>query len=406
MGEPTAQQAEGVDPFFAGYGLARNPFPPARTIIPQVLYNQEEALGKFVSRVKELIQPEPQRRSFGIIGGTGGGKTHFLRHCQELMLNFGRESSHHFITVEFPAGTGSVLQLVREIVRRADEQSRERGEIDLLTALIRNADDLNRFSLVKQPEVRSVMQLLFQANSTDFVPPDRDRALTFDSLREIAKKWLSANALTQTERKYLGVFSRLATPSMAVRAMGELLTLARTLGVFDGMLLCLDEMEALFTSGLSASKVQSFLQDLRYLFDDALRGTTGYSLLIITGSTGNGLTVLTDFNYPLYQRLGLEASARADLQPVANLDDARSFAEAYINYEHERAEELELLAQHTGPGQARALISADELRSAYTAAIGTAPPLARLSGTANQAQLLEALHTVVEEKRRASMVAR
>ena len=47
MGEPTTQQAEGVDPFFAGYGLARNPFPPARTIIPQVLYNQEEALEKF-----------------------------------------------------------------------------------------------------------------------------------------------------------------------------------------------------------------------------------------------------------------------------------------------------------------------------------------------------------------------
>lgn len=263
MGEPTTQQAEGVDPFFAGYGLARNPFPPARTIIPQVLHNQEEALGKFVSQVKELIQREPQRRSFGIIGGTGGGKTHFLRHCQELMLNFGKESSHHFVTVEFPAGTGSVLQLVRDIIRRADEQSREHGEIDLLTSLIRKVNDLDRFSTVKQAELRSVMQLLFRANSEGFVPPDRDRALTFDSLREIAKKWLSANALTQTERKYLGVFSRLATPSIAVRVMGELLTFARTMGVFDGMLLCLDELEALFTSGLSASKIPSFLQDLR-----------------------------------------------------------------------------------------------------------------------------------------------
>jgi hypothetical protein len=406
MGEPTAQQAEGVDPFFGGYGLARNPFPPARTIIPQVLYNQEEALGKFVSQVKELVQPEPQRRSFGIIGTTGGGKTHFLRHCQELMSNFGKDTSHHFITVEFPAGTGSVLQLVREVIRCADEQSRERGEIDFLTAIIRKADDLDQFSPITQPEVRSVMQLLFRANSTGFVPPDRDRALTFDSLREIAKKWLSANALTQTERKYLGVFSRLATPSMGVRVMGELLTFARTLGVFDGMLLCLDEMEALFTSGLSASKIQSFLQDLRYLFDDALKGTTGYSLLIITGSTGRGLTVLTDFNYPLYQRLGLEADTRAELQPVANLDDARSFAEAYIDYEHERAEELNLIAQHVTPRQARSLISADELRSAYTAAIGTASPLARASGTANQAQLLEALHAVVEGKRRISIAGR
>jgi hypothetical protein len=391
IGEPTSRQAEAVDPFFAAYGLARNPFPSA--IIPQVLYN---------SRVKDLIQAEPQRRSFGVVGGPGGGKTHFLRHCQELILNYGRESTHNFITVEFPAGTGSVLQLVREIVRRADEQLRDRGEIDLLTALIRKASDIEEWASIRQPEVGSVMSLLSRANSPDFVPPDRDRALTFDALREIARKWLSANALTQTERRYLGVFSRLATSSMATRVVGELLTLARSLKIFDGMLLCIDEMEALFTGGVSAAKIQSFLQDLRYLFDDALKGATGYSLLIITASTGRGLTQLTDFNYPLYQRLGLEADARAELQQIADIDDARSFAEAYIDYEHERVQEAHLLTQPV-TRQARSLLSRDELRSAYNAAVGTAPPLTRSSGRANQAQLLEALHNLVEEKRRTAV---
>jgi hypothetical protein len=112
-------------------------------------------------------------------------------------------------------------------------------------------------------------------------------------------------------------------------------------------------------------------------------------------------------DFPREEReLGLEGDTRADLQPVANLDDARSFAEAYINYEHERAEELKLITQHVAPRQARSLVSADELRSVYTAAIGTASPLVRASGTANQAQLLEALHAAVEEKRRTSMATR
>jgi hypothetical protein len=121
IGEPTPQEAEGVDPFFASYGLGRNPFPPSRTIIPQILYNQEDGVNKFAARVKDLIQSEPQRRSLGIVGGTGGGKTHFLRYCQELMSNFAKDTGRYFIVVEFPAGTGSVLQLVREIFRRADE---------------------------------------------------------------------------------------------------------------------------------------------------------------------------------------------------------------------------------------------------------------------------------------------
>jgi hypothetical protein len=260
----------------------------------------------------------------------------------------------------------------------------------------------DQLAAIKQPEVHAVLRLLLSANSPGFQPPDRDRALTFDPLREIAKKWLSASSLTQTERKYLGVFSRLATPSMAVRVLGELLIVGRRLNIFEGMLLCIDELEALFTSGLSAPKVQSFLQDLRYLFDDAVKSGEGYSLLIIAATTGQGLTHLNDFNYPLHQRLGMDGDGRVTLQQIGDMDDARSFAEAYIDYEYERAQGAGLLRQSVTTRQARSLVSSDELRSAYTAAVGTGAPLTRASGRANQAQLLESLHNVVEEKRRSA----
>jgi hypothetical protein len=187
---------------------------------------------------------------------------------------------------------------------------------------------------------------------------------------------------------------------MAVRVLGELLTVARRLNIFEGMLLCLDELEALFTSGLSASKFQSFLQDLRYLFDDSVKSGEGYSLLIIAATTGQGLNNLSDFNYPLHQRLGMDGDGRVTLQQIGDMDDARSFAEAYIDYEHERAQGL--LRQPVTTRHARSLVSSDELRSAYTVAVGTGAPLTRASGRANQAQLLESLHNVVEEKRRSA----
>jgi hypothetical protein len=172
------------------------------------------------------------------------------------------------------------------------------------------------------------------------------------------------------------------------------------LGIFEGMLLCIDELEALFTSGLTASKVQSFLQDIRYLFDDAVKSAGGYSLLIIAATTGQGLSNLSDFNYPLHQRLGLDGDARVALQQIGDVDDARSFAEAYIDYEYQRVREAGLLRHDVTTRQARSLVSADELRSAYTAAVGTGAPLTRATGRANQAQLLESLHNVIEEKRR------
>lgn len=55
-----------------------------------------------------------------------------------------------------------------------------------------------------------------------------------------------------------------------IRVMTELFSLARYQGLFKGVMVCLDEIEAIFSSGVSTSRIQSFLQDLRYLFDEAV----------------------------------------------------------------------------------------------------------------------------------------
>ena len=37
------------DSFFESYGLIGNPFPPSRKIIPKIIYDQDDAIGKFAS---------------------------------------------------------------------------------------------------------------------------------------------------------------------------------------------------------------------------------------------------------------------------------------------------------------------------------------------------------------------
>ena len=75
--------------FFAAYGLLGNPFPPNRTIDPQVLHNQETVVSKFVGLLREFTNAITAgsviRLSMGVIGGTASGKSHFVaRATREL----------------------------------------------------------------------------------------------------------------------------------------------------------------------------------------------------------------------------------------------------------------------------------------------------------------------------------
>lgn len=176
-----------------------------------------------------------------------------------------------------------------------------------------------------------------------------------------------------------------------VRVMTELFSLARQQNLFKGVMICLDELEAVFLSGVSTSRIQSFLQDLRYLFDEAMGQNSGYSLLVVSGSTGRGADKLRDYNYPLFQRLGFEAEARSDLHQVKDLEQARRFADVYL--EHERDEFVKKTGIQISLERARSLITENDLRGAFYGQ--SASPTA---DERNQARLLEELHRIVEAK--------
>jgi hypothetical protein len=345
-----------------------------------------------VGIVREVLEQDPQRRAIGVVGGTGGGKTHFLRHCQHLMRGFGESGRKPFVIAEVLAGSSSAVQLLQQVFREADETAKLHGEYDLLTAIIRSAQQEEDFDSIRQPELRGVLQLLFRATQTGFVPPDRDRQMSFEPLRDLTKKWLNGASLSPSEKRYLGVFSRLGSAAMMTRLLSELFSVARKTNILEGVMLCLDELETLFSGSLSSPRIQGFLQDVRYFFDEAIRGKDGYSLLLLSASTPLGTANLRDYSYPLYQRLGFEEGSRAELSSIASVEEVKGISEIYIEHELRRAK----LEKKKFP----AILTASELEEAYRSAATTdraaqTAPVQRV----NQGQLLQALHNIVERKR-------
>jgi len=239
---------------------------------------------------------------------------------------------------------------------------------------------------------------LVRASADGYVPQDMYGRFDFAALLDVCRRWIVGETLTQTEKRYLHVSGRLASGSLIIRVMTELFALARSHGLFQGVMLCLDEVEAVFSSGASTSRIQAFLQDLRYLFDEAHGQSSGYSLLVVSGSTGAGATSLSNYNYPLFQRLGFEDEARVQLHQVGTLDEARRFADVYLAHEYERF--LKQTGNEIGLARARSLIDDEDLRRAFLG-----PELIESSRSQrNQARLLEELHRIVETKQSAARV--
>jgi hypothetical protein len=382
-----AKPEEGRNEFLASYGMLRNPFPPARTIYPEVIYNQEVAIKKFAAGVKDIVGDDIARRALGVLGGTGQGKSHFLRHCQFAV----RHNGLPIVMVEFLAGTGSASILVREIFRAADEHVKQVGELDLLSAVVARIRD-GDLGPVRQTDLRNALLMLVESSKVGYVPRDKNQRFDCQTLLDVCRRWVVGDALTQTERLYLRVSGRLSSGSLMVRVMTEIFALARQQKLFRGVMICLDEVEAIFSSGASTSRIQAFLQDMRYMFDEARGQSSGYSLLVVSGSTGAGANALSNYNYPLFQRLGFDPEARVQLHQVSDLTEARKFADVYLEHEHSRF--TQEVVRQVSLDRARSLIDENDLQLAFFG-----PERSSTNDRRNQAQLLEELHRIVEAKR-------
>lgn len=189
----------------------------------------------------------------------------------------------------------------------------------------------------------------------------------------------------------MGVVNRIASATTAVRVLSQLLALGRRLHVLEGVLLCLDEMEAIFSMGARFSLIQAFLQDLRHFYDEASREGQGYSLLIISACTATGAEELRETNYPVFQRLGFVGGERVQLRRIQGVVESIDFAHRYIDSFHERWKRTHPGKQHLK--EPRSLLSNTDIEAAFN-------EVGERGGGAPQGPLLDALHRKVEEQRR------
>jgi len=397
-GEHRPQSEHGASPYFESFGLEDNPFPPNRKIIAEVLHGQENAFDKFKALARDVLtQGAPKRRAMGVVAGTGGGKTHFLRHCQYKFSRLCQALGRTFAIVEYTAGTLSVLELVRDIYRQCDASCRASAEADFLSALIKAlaskgavADQLLRDIALE--DLRNALAGLM-STSQKSAGEGETSIQAYEAHGELFRRWLQGDTLTEAERRRLGVMYRIGSAAVAVRILGQILSLARQLGVVEGVLLCLDEMEAIPAKGARLARAQAFLQDLRYFYDDALKDEQGYSLLLLSASTTTGSRSLLELNYPVYQRLGFEESERVELQRIRGVVEAIRFARDYIQYAHERWRQARGMDARPAK-EPHALLSDSAIEDSFReAAAGGAD--------APQGPLLDVLHRKVEEHRRA-----
>jgi hypothetical protein len=158
--------------------------------------------------------------------------------------------------------------------------------------------------------------------------------------------------------------------------------------VLEGVLVCMDEVEAIFSMGARFAQIQAFLHELRYFYDDTVRDGDGYSVLLVCASTDTGRDRLRQVNYAVFQRLGFESSV--ELQRIQGVAQAIDFTHHYIDHFHRRW-------QHSHPGESpryapRSLLPNEAIEAAFREAS------VKGASEAPQGPLLDALHRKAEER--------
>lgn len=380
-----------IDNFIESYGLSQNPFPPNRTIVPEVIYGQEKAVTRFLDTAAELLNSkEPQRRALAVVGGTGGGKTHFLSYCNYAFPQVAEKFGQKFVQSNFSAGSGKMIDLLKNILHDADEYCKKIDGCDFLTALTGGLSYSNQSEQLINEVALNDLRACLTKLTDNYSRTGNDIGSKFETLQSAARKWINAEALSVSEKKQLGVLSRIASPTMAVKVIRELFSLARRLDIFHGLFLAIDEIESLFTRGLSPAQIQAFLQDVRYFYDESVRDNQGFDLFLLTASTTTGANNLIKFNQPMYQRFGYDKDVVLLLTQIGSVGAAVGFANDYVDYYAAKWKKQNPKA--TAKFRARDILTAMEIEGAFNrASVGT--------GRVAPGALLDLLHRIVQDKR-------
>lgn len=335
---------EMVDPF-AATGYAGNPFPEpgldTGALYVGHMREQVRKLNAWVTGV--LAETDPDRGASGPVrplalrGSIGVGKTHLLKtlerelsrrpHVAVVRKNLPEEGMDRLLLstlllgslphgdeeVDLPA-VPSALPLLDRIVVVGRSGAREVRE---------SLEALSEKSLVARP----LLQIL----------AEKDRAREAD-LRAWLSRWLLRGHTTPTQRNKLGLAKPLEGEGQAIRAVADLMRVARVARQVQAWFVLVDQLEDLWRIGvIGAGRRARFLTDLRSFVDLGLEGAPVAILLAWnTEVAATGDKIETEYQ-ALWRRLGdpleLPGLEEADVWP---------FAEEYLKHARRREGEIAL----------------------------------------------------------------
>jgi hypothetical protein len=313
---------------FAQYGLVDNPF-PAAGIDSGLLYSDHmvdelRRVNEWLTRVQRATEgssatPVPPLALFGSLGV---GKTHLLRYLERgleqnnlspvLRKGLADEGVTRLVLANLflrylpgaPESDEPGAGLVRVIV---DEARRRRLSADRLLEALREG---------------SPIETPFRTILSGAAEPE---AIVWFG------RWLRREATTSTQRMKLGLAGVLEGEGQAIRAVADLLRLAKAVGLIQIWFIMIDQLEELWREGVvTPSRRARFLTDLRFLIDQALEGAPIAVLLAWNTTTSHavGPEVSAQMRSD-YQALWERLNKPIDLPQLAE-EHIWPFAETYL----------------------------------------------------------------------------
>lgn len=321
----TASAPSASNPF-ARYGLVDNPF-PAAGIDSGLLYSNHmldelRRVNEWLTRVQRATEgsvPNPVP-PLAIFGSLGVGKTHLLRYLERgleqsksspvLRKGLADEGVTRLVLANLflrylpgvPDAAEPGSGLVRVIV---DEAKRRKISSDKLLEVLREGSP-----------IEAPLRIILGGDEPD--------AITWFG------RWLRRENTTSTQRMKLGLAGVLEGEGQAIRAVADLLRIAKAVGLIQVWFIMIDQLEELWREGVvTPSRRARFLTDLRFLIDQSLEGAPIAVLLAWNTTTSGFASEVSAQMRNDYQALWERLNKPIDL-PQMSEDHVWPFAETYL----------------------------------------------------------------------------
>ncbi|VVB95262.1 Uncharacterised protein [uncultured archaeon] len=364
---------------YVTYGIFGNPFPTNATESYEVCYNQEEAKQKFIQKLVTFIS-EQKIETFLITAEHRVGKTNFLLHYYYELRSIPELRNKTFKYIYTREYGDNYLIFHKSIIETL-------GENFFINLLNRLKDDKSVLDEIPETDFKKGLNKCIEVSTLSSGLDINKISLFFE--------WFAGVKFPQRGLRDIGVFSNIATSSVAIRYFKDLIKVSRRLGIITGLIIFIDEFELIFGESVSRAKRDKYLQDIRSLIDEIQTG-----LFIVCAITPDKLIELSKNYQALRARLGESVS----LSPIRNFDEAHAYAFEYIKAATKKYQD----ESKDKATKFKNIIEKDEIRKIYTELAGpeefipfeklSSTPIHLIQGFVVQGFFFDKLHNLIEAK--------